>query len=92
MLETRDQQQVYVKFLVMGHSIRQLQNMLGTLRTLHQLAREEELDLLRKLDYIGLRAKDVPLLNKLDKLNDRINYIGMLMSLTSEAMIKKVSG
>jgi FMN phosphatase YigB (HAD superfamily) len=91
MLETRDQQLVYVKFLVMERPLRQLQNQHATLRTCYQIAAEEEKNLLRKLDYIGCRAKYIPLHDQLDKLQDKIDHILLLTNLVSEAMIKKLS-
>ena len=65
--------------------------MLGTLQVMSNLAKEEELNLLRTLDYIGLRAKDVPLLDRLDRIQGKIKDINMLMTLASQAMLEKTS-
>lgn len=65
--------------------------MMGTLKTIHQLAEEEEIDILRKLDYIGLRAKDIPLLERLDSVKEKLRKCKTLMSITSEAMLIKTN-
>jgi len=91
LLETEKKRQAYLKFLVMGHPLKELQNMLGTLQVMSNLAKEEELNLLRTLDYIGLRAKDVPLLDRLDRIQGKIKDINMLMTLASQAMLEKTS-
>lgn len=86
----QSQQQVYLKFLVM-RPIKELQNSYATLRTLYQIAAEEENSLFRKVDCIGYRAVDIPIHDQIDRLQDKIDHILLLTNLVGEAMVKKLS-
>lgn len=62
-----------------------------TLLAISFLVEEEEKDILRSLDYIGYNPKNDYLHIKLEKIQDKLKYIGTMLLLMSGAMLEKTS-
>lgn len=65
--------------------------MQGTLRALSKLADEEEVVLLRKLDYIGYDPRDDKFRDQLEVVQNKKHDILVLDELVSQAMLTKIA-